>query len=266
MRAPASPSCPGVPETQRLQTRDYTRPMSADDAKIAREAARLTQPDWLKDVASEDRGRNIQAEISNAMVGLKNDFCGKGPTKAKTFLNDNYVFCVMEGGLTRNEETLLERGHEDLVRSYRLRFQEAMEGPTVEAVEQITGSAASSDTTAKSSSNPERAFEIFVLDRPAGDSALASQSMRPALGRRQRSCAPRQDPPPSRSTPKARKARSQPIGPPRSSRTWWMPRISWSITPSTTLNAPHPAEQHADVPTPRRGQLAFAPCPPRSAP
>jgi hypothetical protein len=40
----------------------------------------------------------------------------------------------MEGGLTRNEETLIERGHEDLVRTYRLRFQEAMEEPTVEAI------------------------------------------------------------------------------------------------------------------------------------
>ena len=47
------------------------------------------------------------------MVGLKKNFYGKGPTKAKTFLNDNYVFCVMEGGLTRNEETMVERGHED---------------------------------------------------------------------------------------------------------------------------------------------------------
>jgi hypothetical protein len=45
----------------------------------------------------------------------------------------------MEGGLTRNEQTLIERGHEDLVRTYRLRFQEAMEGPTVEAIQRITG-------------------------------------------------------------------------------------------------------------------------------
>jgi uncharacterized protein YbcI len=73
------------------------------------------------------------------MVGLKKSFYGKGPTKAKTFLNDNYVFCVMEGGLTRNEETLIERGHEDLVRTYRLCFQEAMTEPTVEAVQRITG-------------------------------------------------------------------------------------------------------------------------------
>jgi uncharacterized protein YbcI len=54
-------------------------------------------------------------------------------------LNDNYVLCVMEGGLTRNEEPMIERGHEDLVRTYRLRFQEAMEDPTVEAIRRITG-------------------------------------------------------------------------------------------------------------------------------
>ena len=99
------------------------------------------QPDWLKDVESGqgDRPHSVRAEVSNAMVGLMEDFYGKDPTKAKTFLNDNYVFCVMEGGLTRNEETLIERGHEDLVRTYRLRFQEAMEEPTVEAIQRITG-------------------------------------------------------------------------------------------------------------------------------
>jgi uncharacterized protein YbcI len=103
------------------------------------------------------------------MVGLKKDFYGKGPTKAKTFLNDNYVFCVMEGGLTRNEETLIERGHEDLVRTYRLRFQEAMEGPTVEAIQRITGRSVISYHS-QIVFNPERAFEIFVLDRPVEDS------------------------------------------------------------------------------------------------
>jgi uncharacterized protein YbcI len=139
--------------------------------KVEREAERLTQPDWLKDVESGegDRRSSVRAEISNAMVGLKKHFYGKGPTKAKTFLNDNYVFCVMEGGLTRNEETLIERGHEDLVRNYRLCFQEAMEGPTVEAVEGITGRSVIGYHS-QVVFHPERAFEIFVLDRPIEDS------------------------------------------------------------------------------------------------
>ena len=68
----------------------------------------------------------MRAAITNVVVGLKKEFYGKGPTKAKTFINENYVFCVMAGGLTRNEETLLAHGEHDLVRAYRLRFQEVM--------------------------------------------------------------------------------------------------------------------------------------------
>jgi uncharacterized protein YbcI len=141
--------------------------MAYEENKVHEDAERLTQPDWLKDVDSDqgDRPRSVRAEISNAMVGLMKDFHGKGPTKAKTFLDDNYVFCVMEGGLTRNEETLIERGHEDLVRTYRLRFQEAMEKPTVEAIQRITGRSVIGYHS-QIVFNPERAFEIFVLDRP----------------------------------------------------------------------------------------------------
>ena len=141
-----------------------------NEDKVHQDADRLTQEDWLRDVDSEqgERRQSVRAEISNAMVGLKKDFYGKGPTKAKTFLNDNYVFCVMEGGLTRNEETLIERGYEDLVRTYRLRFQEAMENPTVEAIQRITGRRVVGYHS-QIVFNPERAFEIFVLDRPVGD-------------------------------------------------------------------------------------------------
>jgi uncharacterized protein YbcI len=142
----------------------------AEDKKVEGDVQRLTQPDWLEGVESADSGRrhSIRSEISNAMVGLKKEFYGKGPTKAKTFLNDNYVFCVMEGGLTRNEQTLIDRGHEDLVRTYRLRFQEAMEAPTVEAVQRITDRSVIGYHS-QIVFHPERAFEIFVLDRPIED-------------------------------------------------------------------------------------------------
>jgi uncharacterized protein YbcI len=129
-------------------------------------ATRLTDPDWSADVESE-RKPGLRAEISNAMVGLKKEFYGKGPTKAKTYINDNYVLCVLQGGLTRNEETLVAAGQEMLVREYRLRFQEAMADATTEAVERLTGC----NVLGYHSQivfNPEYAFEIFVLDRPPG--------------------------------------------------------------------------------------------------
>ena len=144
--------------------------MAEDQEKVEGDVQRLTQPDWLEGVESPDSGRrhSVRSEITNAMVGLKKEFYGKGPTKAKTFLNDNYVFCVMEGGLTRNEQTLIDCGQEDLVRTYRLRFQEAMEAPTVEAVQRITDRSVIGYHS-QIVFHPERAFEIFVLDRPIED-------------------------------------------------------------------------------------------------
>jgi uncharacterized protein YbcI len=129
------------------------------------EATKLTESNWTKGVHTE-RSDGIRAQISNAMVGLKKEFYGKGPTKAKTFFNDEYVFCVMEGGLTRNEVTMVERGHEDIVRSYRLRFQEVMKDSTIEAVERITGRTVVGYHSQIVFGPAERAFEIFVLDEP----------------------------------------------------------------------------------------------------
>ncbi len=116
-------------------------------------------------VATEDRRGGLRAELANAMVGLKKEYYGKGPTKAKAYLNDNYVFCVLEGGLTRNEETLLERGHETLVREYRLRFQEAVKDEATMAVEKLTGRKVIGYHS-QIVFEPEYAFEIFVLDGP----------------------------------------------------------------------------------------------------
>ncbi len=112
---------------------------------------------------SGEREQSVRNRISNAMVGMKKDFYGKGPTKAKTFLNDEYVFVVMEGGLTRNEETLLAAGQADLVRTYRLRFQEAMTDTTVHAVEEILGRKVLTYHS-QILFDPERAIEIFVLE------------------------------------------------------------------------------------------------------
>ena len=127
-------------------------------------ARRLTEPDHTAGVETET-GRSINAEISNAMVGLKKEFYGRGPTKAKTYVNDNYIFCVLEGGLTRNEETLLQHGEHRLVRDYRLRFQEVMADPTTEAIERITGRKVIGYHS-QIVFEPEFAFEIFVLDAP----------------------------------------------------------------------------------------------------
>jgi uncharacterized protein YbcI len=137
--------------------------MHDDDQAVPAEAAStLTDNDWTVGVETE-RSPGLLADISNAMVGLKKEFYGKGPTKAKTYINDNYVLCVLQGGLTRNEETLLAAGQESLVREFRLKFQEAMADATTEAIERLTGRKVIGYHS-QIVFNPEYGFEIFVLD------------------------------------------------------------------------------------------------------
>src|SRR3954449_2371138 len=110
---------------------------------------------------------SLRTQLANAMAGLKKKHYGRGPTAAKAFLEDDYVFVVLEGGLLRHEETLLELGMDDAVRSHRLKFQEAMESTAVSAVEELLGRKVvgyHSQITFR----PPRAFEIFVLESQAG--------------------------------------------------------------------------------------------------
>jgi len=55
----------------------------------------------------QEPGGWVRTALANAMVGMKKQFYGRGPTAAKAWILDDYVFVAMEGGLTRNEETLL---------------------------------------------------------------------------------------------------------------------------------------------------------------
>ena len=50
------------------------------------------------------------ASITTALVSLHKEFYGKGPVKAKSFLVNDTVVCVLEGGFTIVERTLIDAG------------------------------------------------------------------------------------------------------------------------------------------------------------
>ncbi len=124
------------------------------------------QPDIVERAErAADATGNMRLAISNALVAVKKQLYGKGPVKAKTYINDNYVFAVLEGGLTRNEETLLAAGEGRMVRDYRLRFQEVVSEQATGAVEELTGRKVVGYHS-QIVFDPEHGFEIFVLDGP----------------------------------------------------------------------------------------------------
>jgi uncharacterized protein YbcI len=103
------------------------------------------------------------AAVSNAIVGIFSEYYGRGPTKAKTYLVDDYVLTVLEDILTTVERTLVERGHEDLVRRVRLTFQEAVAERFMNAVAEATGRRVVTYHS-QVTFHPPMGFEIFVLE------------------------------------------------------------------------------------------------------
>jgi uncharacterized protein YbcI len=71
-------------------------------------------------------------------------------------------FCVMKGGLTTVERTLLEAKDEPLVRHVRPRFQEAVRPQFIEVVEQVTGRRVLTYQS-QIMFDPDYVVEMFVL-------------------------------------------------------------------------------------------------------
>jgi uncharacterized protein YbcI len=116
---------------------------------------------------SPDAPGSVRAAIANAIVGLFKNHYGRGPTAAKAWLLDDYVFVAMEGGLTRSEETLLADGKEEEVRRFRLAFQETVSQTARRAVSELTGRRVL-EYHSQIVFRPPRSFEIFVLEPARG--------------------------------------------------------------------------------------------------
>ena len=115
--------------------------------------------------AQDDLSGDVLAAISREMVRLKAQYFGKGATEVKTYVCDDWVFCVLKGGMTRVEHTLLQHGEERLVRQVRLRFQENMDESFMGAVARLTGRRV---LTYQSQVlfDPDFTIEIFLLGPP----------------------------------------------------------------------------------------------------
>ena len=105
------------------------------------------------------------AAISREMVRLKAQHYGKGPTEAKSYVCDDWLFCVLKGGLTAVERTLVGHGEDHLVRQVRLRFQETMDDSFTGVVERLTGRTVEGYVSSVMF-EPDYVVEIFLLARP----------------------------------------------------------------------------------------------------
>ena len=118
-------------------------------------------------VSEEHRSGTNLAAVSNGIVHLLRETYGRGPTKAKSYLNDNVLLVVLEDILTTMERTLLDDGKDALVRELRLTYQTAESNRFKGVVEDALGRRVLTYHSQVTFS-PDMAFEIFVLDPDSG--------------------------------------------------------------------------------------------------
>jgi uncharacterized protein YbcI len=104
----------------------------------------------------------VLTKISNGMVALLKEYYGVGPTQAKTYYHDDLVVCVLRGGFTRVEQTLLDgdRGH--AVIEQRMAFQEVMRQRFEAVVQHATGRPVIGFMSGNQQ-DPDLICEVFVL-------------------------------------------------------------------------------------------------------
>jgi uncharacterized protein YbcI len=103
--------------------------------------------------------------ISTAAVRLMHDCTGRGPTKAKTMINDNVVTILLADTLTSGERHLVEKGWADRVLTLRHDYQLMMREDLVAIIERQLDR----KVVAFMSQNhidPDLAVEVFVLEPP----------------------------------------------------------------------------------------------------
>jgi uncharacterized protein YbcI len=103
------------------------------------------------------------AMISTAAVQLLHEYTGRGPTKAKTLINENLVTVVLADTLTKGERKLAENGHSERVIELRHDYQLVMRDDLVALVERQL----ERKVIAFMSQNhidPDLAVEVFVLE------------------------------------------------------------------------------------------------------
>jgi uncharacterized protein YbcI len=126
---------------------------------------------------SAARGELV-SQLSREIVQLHARLYGRGPTKARSFLQNEYAVCVLEEIFTTAERTLIEAGSGDHVGETRRKFQEAVKDEFIAMVERITGRTVRVFLS-QVDIGANLALEFFIFAEPEGGTARRSAPDRP---------------------------------------------------------------------------------------
>ena len=105
---------------------------------------------------------DVLTAISDGIVALLKEFYGRGPTRTKSYYEDDLVVCLLRGGFTRVEQTLLQGGRGPAVIQQRMEFQELMRERFEAVIESATGRRVIGFMSGNQQ-HPDIMCEVFIL-------------------------------------------------------------------------------------------------------
>jgi uncharacterized protein YbcI len=105
---------------------------------------------------------DVLTAISDGMVALLKEYYGRGPTRAKSYYEDDLVVCLLRGGFSCVEQTLLAGGRGSSVIQQRMDFQELMRERFAAVIESATGRQVVGFMSGNQQ-DPDIMCEVFVL-------------------------------------------------------------------------------------------------------
>jgi uncharacterized protein YbcI len=116
-----------------------------------------------QDVQSTSRAHgDVVTAISDGIVALLKEFYGRGPTRTKTYYEDDLVVCLLRGGFSRVEQTLLEGGRGTSVIQQRMEFQDVMRERFQGVIERAIGRRVIGFMSGNQQ-HPDIMCEVFIL-------------------------------------------------------------------------------------------------------
>ena len=132
---------------------------------------RPNPPDSKPDVRQREQlhGGRLLAEITDRLVLLVREHYGRSPVKAKTYVLDNLVVCVLSDGFIALERTMMENGEPGRVLEMRREYERLMKTRYSEMIEELTGRKVLAFLS-QTHLEPDLTVEMFLMDRPLTES------------------------------------------------------------------------------------------------
>jgi uncharacterized protein YbcI len=105
---------------------------------------------------------DVLTAISDGLVRLLKEFYGHGPSRVKSYYEDDLVVCVLRGGFSRVEQTLLDGGRGHAVIQQRMEFQDVMRERFDGVIEHATGRTVIGFMSGNQQ-EPDMMCEVFIL-------------------------------------------------------------------------------------------------------